>query len=207
MTTVATWDNAEYDRLEDHADGVRRVQGRGRFRCASDVRARRSIAYGLLLTECEKKEASLGACAFEVLHCPQCNAESKLREPSFYSGYSPCPKCDCRTCSTSSRTTRTATELSTGEREIETTCAHCAFYQKRYDIIPKRPPRPPPSSSSGGFGGGSSSGGGGAGSSWLIEPGSNGASAHEPVPRAPSEYLQVAIAWLRGRFGPGAGDA
>ena len=200
MTTVATWDKLEFGKY-----GM--VSG---FRRASD--GARSATYELLLTECEKLEAKLGACAFEVLHCPQCNAESKLREPSFYSGYSPCPKCDCRTCSTSSRTLRTATEYSTGERAIETTCAHCAFYQKRYDIIPKRPPPPPPSSSrsSGGFGGGSSSGGGGAGASWMIDPGSiasNGASAHEPVPRAPSEYLQVAIAWLRGRFGPGAGDA
>ena len=60
MTTVATWDKyAEY--------------GRGGFRRASD--GARSATYELLLTECEKKEASLGACAFEVLHCPQCNAE------------------------------------------------------------------------------------------------------------------------------------
>jgi hypothetical protein len=139
------------------------------------------------LSSCALLERRLGACTFELLHCPQCHHEHVGRRVRWGRNYSSCGKCGC---GTERRTTHTEVEPTTyseGRRRVDVWCANCGERRVWYERIPKETSSSSGSGGGGGFGGGSSSGGGGGGASWFAADESS-----DTLP-APSDLLDVIV--------------
>ncbi|MCA9492203.1 MAG: TPM domain-containing protein [Myxococcales bacterium] len=143
------------------------------------------------LSEGQRMEETVGSVDHQVHACPTCDRVVLFRKRRWFSGYSTCPKCSHRTCTTSKSVLESPTYHSTGRGQTTTTCAGCGYSESHTYSIARLVDTSTSSSSSsswssgssssssswssgsssssgssGGSWGGGHSGGGGAGSSW-----------------------------------------
>jgi uncharacterized protein len=121
------------------------------------------------LDEGQETEEALGSVDYQFWYCETCETDRLLTVNKWFSGFSKCPGCGYKTCSSQSNTVSAATYSSTGLREVIRDCSHCGYHRRTTHVIPRKTRSSSSSSyggSSGGSFGGGSSGGGGAGSSW-----------------------------------------
>ncbi|MEE2829308.1 MAG: TPM domain-containing protein [Myxococcota bacterium] len=126
----------------------------------------------------EIREEELKSVNYDVYVCPRCSSVAIDRKARFWSGYTTCEKCSCKTLETTKTVTSAATRSSSGTARISEKCMHCKHKQTYTKTIPRLPDPSTSSSSTSGWSsssssfssgssfGGGSSGGGGAGSSW-----------------------------------------
>ena len=112
----------------------------------------------------ELTEERISSVDYDIWSCVGCSFVSKRKFRAFFSRYATCPRCSARTKSSSSRTVRSPTYISTGLKEITDTCVHCSYHNTYTRSIPRRTKSSSSSSGSSGFSGGSSSGRGASGS-------------------------------------------
>ncbi len=117
------------------------------------------------LSESELLEEKLNSKDYGVWICKHDEHVHIEGKNKWFSGYSACPECSCRTQDTKRTVLSSATTTRTGTALLEHRCANCDYTASEKVIIPVRT-QSSSSSSSGGssFGGGSSSGGGASGS-------------------------------------------
>jgi uncharacterized protein len=117
----------------------------------------------------QKLEEVLGSIDYDIWQCPSCTTHQMFDYKNHFSGHSPCPQCNYRTVTKTTRTVIPPSYVSTGMREVTSTCNQCSYRNVQEQVIPKLERSSSSSGSSrsssrGSFGGGKSSGGGGGGS-------------------------------------------
>ena len=108
----------------------------------------------------ERVEERVGSVDYDVWKCDQCGHLTVEGYKSFFTRYSACRQCGCRTVYGNERIVRSATTSSEGLAEVDYHCENC---QARYTTTRTIPRRSESSSSRSSFGGGRSSGGGASG--------------------------------------------
>ncbi len=120
------------------------------------------------LNQGQKLEEVVGSVDYDVWQCTSCSTHQMFDYRNHFSGHSHCPQCGFRTVTKTSRTVIPPSYVSTGMREVTSSCNHCSYRNVTQHIIAKLERSSSSSggssrSSGGSFGGGSSSGGGGGG--------------------------------------------